>query len=78
MEVDFLGSKRGLCFVYKGASAPNPNRRTFLATEHPVAHEEYFEYIDLLEAVTLARGLFTMMELAAGYGRWLVRGTAAA
>ena len=33
---------------------------------------EFFEWVDLLQAVADANGTFTMIELGAGYGRWLV------
>jgi hypothetical protein len=33
--------------------------------------EDYYEWIDLLEAIYHARGRFTMIELGAGYGRWI-------
>lgn len=33
---------------------------------------EYFELIDVLESIDSARENFTMVELGAGYGRWLV------
>ncbi len=39
----------------------------------PVKSEEYFEWIDLLEAIDSAKEKFTMVELGAGYGRWLVQ-----
>ena len=35
-------------------------------------NEEYFEWIDLLRAVAEPRDSFTMLELGAGWGRWLV------
>ena len=38
----------------------------------PKKEEEYFESIDLLESIDSARESFTMVELGAGYGRWLV------
>lgn len=44
----------------------------------PAFDEEYVEWVTLLEAVAEARDCFTMMELGAGYGRWLARGAAAA
>lgn len=44
----------------------------------PSLNEEYFEWIDLLEAVDTARGRFTMLELGAGFGRWSIRGALAA
>lgn len=40
--------------------------------------EEYFEWIDLLEAVENTEGAFNMLEVGAGYGRWSVRGGLAA
>lgn len=49
----------------------------FTTAEFPGFDEEYFEWIDLLEAVTTARGQFTMFELGAGYGRWLANAVAA-
>lgn len=48
------------------------------ATLPPPVDEEYFEWIDLLEAVLAAQGRFVMVELGAGWGRWLVRGALAA
>lgn len=45
---------------------------------HPPFDEEYFEWIDLLEAVTSAGWRFTMLELGAGFGRWTSRAAAAA
>jgi len=44
----------------------------YFETSFPCFDEEYFEWIDLLEAVTGAEGEFTMIELGAGWGRWLV------
>jgi FkbM family methyltransferase len=44
----------------------------------PEPSEEYFEWLDILEAVDTAQGTFTMLELGAGYGRWAVRGALAA
>ena len=43
-------------------------------TSYPPFDEEYFEWIDVFEAVARAKNRFTMMELGAGYGRWLIRG----
>ena len=40
---------------------------------YPEFDEEYFEWIDLLESVVAARGSYTMIELGAGHGRWVVR-----
>jgi FkbM family methyltransferase len=46
-------------------------------TEYPPFDEEYFEWIDLLEAVASAENCFTMMELGAGFGPWTARAAAA-
>jgi FkbM family methyltransferase len=40
--------------------------------------EELFEWIDLLESVEASDSAFTMVELGAGFGRWLVAGAVAA
>ena len=58
-------------------------KKTAAAVEAPLAppvNEEYFEWIDLLEAVDQARdrGQFVMVDLGAGYGRWSVHGALAA
>jgi FkbM family methyltransferase len=44
----------------------------------PPFNEEYFEWIDLLESALQASGVFTFLELGAGYGRWSVRAACAA
>lgn len=48
-----------------------------VATELPAFDEEYFEWIDILEAVITARDQFTIIELGAGWGRWLANAMAA-
>ena len=49
----------------------------YVRTEYPPFDEDYFEWIDLLEALTAAEGRFTMVELGAGWGRWIVNAAAA-
>jgi FkbM family methyltransferase len=49
----------------------------YMETEYPRSDEEYLEWVDLLESVLDAQQQFTMVELGAGYGRWLVRAAAA-
>lgn len=44
----------------------------------PAFDEEYFEWIDCLEAIEESSGSFTVIELGAGYGRWSIRCVAAA
>ena len=41
--------------------------------DYPGLDEEYVEWIDVLETAVAATQSFTMIELGAGYGRWLVR-----
>jgi FkbM family methyltransferase len=61
-HVNFLGQKLDIAFGWEeGASA-----------EPPPLSEELFEWIAMLEAVLEARETFTMFELGAGVGRWLV------
>ena len=73
---DFLGVKTRRSF-YKGlaeqAASNGPYR-----PELPKINESYHEWIDVLEAVAAARETFTMIELGAGWGRWLVRAAIAA
>ena len=44
---------------------------------YPSFNEEYFEWVDVLEAVVARAGMFTMLELGAGWGRWLANAAAA-
>ena len=69
--VDFLGAKIRHEFIAGfGPGWPEPH---FVENRYPEFDEEYFEWIDLCEAVTEAKGSFTMIELGAGFGRWSVR-----
>jgi FkbM family methyltransferase len=73
-DVDFLGVRTshdfrtGTPLRFEGEIEPSL----------PNIDEEYFEWVDLLESVDGARGLFTMVELGAGWGRWLAIAAAAA
>ena len=51
--------------------------RTHVRTERPHPSEDLFEWIDVLESVAESQGRFTMLELGAGWGRWLVNAVAA-
>ena len=67
-HVNFLGVRVRCKFVnmeYNGVR--------MVQTEYPAFDNKYFEWIDLLESVEEAEGGFTMVELGAGYGKWLVR-----
>jgi FkbM family methyltransferase len=72
---DFLGTRYRSDFFTRWP--PQPHDR-YEEPPYPPLDEEYFEWIDLLEAVASAHGHFTMLELGAGFGRWTVRGAAAA
>lgn len=69
-NADFVGTitrasfhKGAFCYKYP----------TFVATDYPEFDEEYFPWIDVLESILAAGDQFVMMELGAGYGKWLVR-----
>lgn len=49
-----------------------------LKTKRPTPSEDFFEWLDVLEAVAAATGSFTMVELGAGWGRWLANAAVAA
>lgn len=72
-EVGFLGARTRVEFL--PVQNPSPSR---VHPPIPPYNEEYFEWIDVLEAANLAVDTFTMLELGAGYGRWAVRGALAA
>jgi FkbM family methyltransferase len=69
-EIDFLGIRTRCEFLAGGMITAAP-----IHTLEP--HEDYFEWIDLLESIMAAKDQYTMMELGAGYGRWSVRAAAA-
>jgi FkbM family methyltransferase len=71
-QIDFVGSTTRCEFVE--ISNPFPSEVHLV---YPTVDEEYFEWIDILESVCLARDRFTMLDLGAGYGRWAVRAAAA-
>jgi FkbM family methyltransferase len=69
--VDYLGTKiRHEFLAGFGPGCPDPQ---IAENRYPEFDEEYFEWIDLCEAVVAAKGSFTMIELGAGFGRWSVR-----
>lgn len=74
VQIDFIGSRTG---AEVGEFSPSPVDPNFCAPL-PVFDEEYFEWVDLLEAVHDAGPKFTMLELGAGYGRWSGRAAMAA
>jgi FkbM family methyltransferase len=73
--VDFLGVRTRRSYYSLYRDLPQP-LEPFIAPL-PEFDEEYFEWIDLLEAVKEADQCFTIMELGAGFGRWSARAAAA-
>jgi FkbM family methyltransferase len=51
--------------------------RVRVSFEPPVPSEDFFEWLDLLESVVESSGRYTVVELGAGWGRWLVNAAAA-
>jgi hypothetical protein len=72
-KVDFIGAITHKKFIHNFV-----RKSSVVVKDYPPFNEEYFEWIDILEAVALATGSFTMLELGAGYGRWSARGVVAA
>lgn len=72
-QVDFLGVKTRLTYCRFPGTPPLPTDSTPVRREagFPDFHNEYFEWIDVLESVKNASGQFVMIELGAGWGRWL-------
>lgn len=79
-DYNFIGVKTKKAFV---AGLCRILDRTFLKIDKgsvlpfPDIDEEYPEWIDILESVVAAQKHFTMIELGAGYGRWLANAAAA-
>lgn len=69
-QTDFLGITTRQQFVANLAVHSEP---TAIVTDYPTPDEEYFEWIDLLQSVVSAKDFYTMIELGAGFGRWVVR-----
>jgi FkbM family methyltransferase len=72
-DCDFLGVKTRRSY-YSGMLTDE----SALPLRYPPFDEEYFEWVDILEAVERADETFVMIELGAGYGRWCARAAAAA
>jgi len=76
--VNFLGVLTRVDYfeAYRDISNRYPEDRR-VETDYPIFDEEYFEWIDVLEATVAAEDHFTMLELGAGYGRWTANAAAA-
>ncbi len=73
-HADYVGAMTR-CEFSKTESASK--QAVYVTTSSPAVNEEYLEYVNLLQAVANAQGTFTMLDLGAGYGRWLVRAACA-
>ena len=67
---DFLGTKIRHEFVAELYTRP---AESLWEMGYPPVNEDYLEWVDLLESVVEARDSYTMVELGAGFGRWVVR-----
>jgi FkbM family methyltransferase len=68
MTANWLGTVTRSLYNNTHSSPPG----IILAPGIPLVNEEYFEWIDLVESVLEAQDKYTMVELGAGWGRWLV------
>jgi FkbM family methyltransferase len=76
-SVNFLGVRTRDEFT-AGMTGAVASESRLVETDYPAFDEEYPEWVDILEAVNGAVGTFTMIELGAGWGRWLMNAAAAA
>ena len=76
-DVNFLGVRTRVSFFSLYEQLDDYSKRRLVTARLPIPNEDYFEWIALLEAASEARRSFTMVELGAGWGRWLVNGIAA-
>jgi FkbM family methyltransferase len=73
-HADYVGAM--IRAQFHNAAHQVPESR-YIVSPVPPVDEEYFEFIDVLQTVAAASSQFTMIELGAGYGRWLVRAACA-
>src|SRR5258708_598016 len=70
-DVNFLGQRTDVSFNEGWADADRTIDRQAWPP-YPQASEETFEWLLLLSSVLEVQSAFTMVEVGAGYGRWLV------
>jgi FkbM family methyltransferase len=76
-DVNFLGVRTRVEFFSLYERLADYSQRRRVEAGLPIPNEDYFEWIALLEAVAEARDSFTMVELGAGWGKWIANGVAA-
>jgi FkbM family methyltransferase len=73
-EINWLGVRTRLLVRGGTGGVETP---THIVTEPPAASEDLLEWIAVLESVQESKDAFTMVELGAGWGRWLVNAAVA-
>jgi FkbM family methyltransferase len=76
-DVNFLGVKTRVAFFSLYEQLADFSQRREVFAGQPIPNEDYFEWVTLLDAVVEAQNSFTMIELGAGWGKWIVSGVAA-
>lgn len=72
--MNWLGVKTRAEIQSNSGAASGPIR---IAFDRPSLSEDFFEWLDVLESVVESSGTYTIVELGAGWGRWLVNAAAA-
>jgi FkbM family methyltransferase len=73
-QANWIGAVQSVGYV----AGTTSNASTDTEPPYPPPSEDLFEWISVLEAVDRADTMFVMVELGAGFGRWLVGGALAA
>jgi FkbM family methyltransferase len=76
-DVNFLGVRTRVAFFSLYEQLADFSQARDVEAGPPVPNEDYFEWVTLLEAAVEATDSFTMVELGAGWGKWIVNGVAA-
>jgi FkbM family methyltransferase len=76
-DVNFLGVRTRTAFFSLYDELADFSERRWVRGGRPVPNEDYFEWITLLESVTEAKGSYTIVELGAGWGKWITAGVVA-
>jgi FkbM family methyltransferase len=77
-DVNFLGVRTRVEYFSMFERLADFSSVRPLQTAPPVQNEDYFEWVNLLESVVSAKRRFRMIELGAGWGKWLANGAVAA
>jgi FkbM family methyltransferase len=76
-DVNFLGVRTRVAFFSLYEQLADFSERRWVQAGRPVPNEDYFEWITLLESVTEATQSYTIVELGAGWGKWMTAGVVA-